>query len=241
MGFLQGSAGARRHETAARPRARGRTVVRAQPACESLDGRQLLSTAAAAPVALAVPPAATVATDAAKLAAVDPAAFARFENDLAQAESYSNVTQAQASLLAQDESAIDQAIEAGGYTSSATTTALGEVSDLIDNSFRSDPSQVTHQRVYLVSVDGRPFVRKHDPTIVVNVRSLLDRGLQGVSGGAQLVSSTINQMQAVAQAVDLTPKLHTALANDWRTLANKVSPATIDVYYKGQVDNFIKG
>jgi hypothetical protein len=206
--------------------------------CEVLGSRELLSTAA---VALAVPSAATVATDAALLKAGDPAAFARFENDLAQAESRSNVTRAQASLLAQDESAIDQAIEAAGYTSSATTQGVGEVSDLIDNSFRSDPSQVVKQRVYLVSVDGRPLARKGDPSITVNVRSELDEAVNGMTGGKQLVSSTIGQMKAVSQAVELTPRLHSALAADWRTLANKVSPVAVDVYYKGQVDNFIKG
>jgi hypothetical protein len=219
-------------------RLRGRRSTKLRPGCEMLDSRELPSTAG---VALAVPSAARLATDAALLNAADPTAFARFENDLAQAESRSNVTQAQASLLAQDESTIDQAIEAAGGTSSATTEALGEVSDFIDNSFRSDPSQVANQRVYVVSVDGRPLERKRDPTITLNVRSELDRAVYGVPEGKQLVSSTIGQMRAVSRAVDLTPRLHGALAADWRTLSNKVSPAVVDVYYKGQVDNFIKG
>jgi hypothetical protein len=208
------------------------------PACEMLDRRELPSAAA---LALALPSAATVAKDAALLNATDPTAFAKFENDLAQAQNHSSVTQSQASLLAQDESAIDQAIEAAGYSSSATTQALGEVSDFIDNSFRLDGSELMHQRVYVVSVDGRPLKGKHDPMITVNVRSELVEAVAGLADGNQLVSSTIGQMQAVSQAVNLTPRMHHALTADWRTLANNVSPVAVDVYFKGQVDNFIKG
>ncbi len=81
------------------------------PACEPLDGRQLLSTVAAATVALSTPPATAVAAAAADLNALDPSTFARFQSDLAQAESHSHVTEAQVDALAQDETALDQIIE----------------------------------------------------------------------------------------------------------------------------------
>jgi hypothetical protein len=65
-----------------------RTDTRRRPACETLDGRQLLSTV----VALPMPSACVAANAAAALEAADPRGFAKFQRDLAQAEGRSHVT-----------------------------------------------------------------------------------------------------------------------------------------------------
>ncbi len=88
---------------------RRRSRTKLSPACEPLDGRQLLSTVPA--VALATPPATAVANAATDLNAMVPLTFAKFQSDLAKAESHSQVTQAAVSALAQDEADIDQAID----------------------------------------------------------------------------------------------------------------------------------
>ena len=67
-------------------RLRGRPATGLTPACEPLDGRQLLSTVAAAPAMLPAPSAAAVANAAAELNARDPSTFARLQGELAQAE-----------------------------------------------------------------------------------------------------------------------------------------------------------
>jgi hypothetical protein len=102
--------GVARRDSGAERSLRGRASARLKPACEPLDGRQLLSTVAAAPAVLAAPSAAAVANAAAVLNTLDPSAFAQLQNELVQAESHSRVTQAQAGQLAQDEAAIDRAI-----------------------------------------------------------------------------------------------------------------------------------
>jgi hypothetical protein len=77
---------------------RRRASMNARPVCEPLDGRQLLSTVPA--VALATPPATAVANAATDLNALVPLAFAKFQSDLAKAESHSQVTQAAVNALA---------------------------------------------------------------------------------------------------------------------------------------------
>src|SRR5690348_13307919 len=102
-----------RHHSGAGHRTRGRDSIRVKPACEALDGRQLLSMVAA-PAVLPTPSAVAVANAAAELEALDPSEFARLQGELAQAEGHSRVTAAEAGKLAQDEAALDQAIETLG-------------------------------------------------------------------------------------------------------------------------------
>jgi hypothetical protein len=212
-----------------------RTGTKRRPACEPLDSRQLLSTV----VALPMPQASVAANAAATLNADDPKTFAKFQSDLAQAESHSQLTQAQVDLLAQDETAIDQAIESAGYSSSAMTSALSEVRSVIDYAFQTVPSHVETERVFVVSMNGQPLRRKHDPSVGENVQTLLDPAVSQVPDGKQLVSDTIDQMRAVDQAVDLTPRLYNALKADGKTLSNNAGPGNFVIDFDSQVQNFV--
>src|SRR5580693_829977 len=84
-------------------RDRQRPLTKRSLECSMLDGRQLLSTLAAAPAVLPAPPATAVANAAPILNSAAPTTFPKLQNALARAEEHSHVTQAQASKLAQDE------------------------------------------------------------------------------------------------------------------------------------------
>ena len=199
------------------------------PSCETLDSRQLLSTGATVPAALSSLPASVVANAAADLNALDPTAFTQFQNDLAKAESHSHVTEAQVNKLAQDETALAQAVQSGGLH--PVTPLLGhlDVQDVVNGAFRESPSQVARRR------------------------APLDEYVTDVPGGAQLVRQTIEQMQVVSRATAATPQLRDALLADWQSLEYVLGPnpdmdlgpgATnrdpLEVYFSGQVGNFIK-
>ena len=222
-----------------RRRGTERRANRLKPACEPLDDRQLLSTVAA----LTMPSASVAANAAAALEAADPRGFAKFQSDLAQAESHSQVTQAQVDALAQDEAAIDQAIAPPGLTPSVAANEVGMIRSFLDNAFQALPAHVATERLYVFvySSNGqpRPFVPRHDPSIVKNIQPLLDRSLAQVPDGKQLAQNTIDQMRAIAQAVDLTPRLDKALEADETALSNNAGPGNFAIYFDSQVMNFV--
>jgi hypothetical protein len=200
------------------------------PACEPLDCRLLLSTVATVPAALSSLPASVVATAAADLNALNLTSFPQFQSDLAKAESYSHVTQDQVDKLAQDETALAQAVQAGGLH--PVTPLLGnlDVQDVVDGAFRESPSQVA---------------RRQAP---------LDEYVTDVPGGTKLVHRTIEQMEVVSRATRIPLQLRDVLLGDWESLEYDLGPnpdtdlgpgAThrdpLEVYFSGQVGNFIKG
>jgi hypothetical protein len=240
-------------------RRRGRASTGAKPSCEALDGRQLLSTveAAAAPAVLPTPPATAVANAAAELNTIDATGFAAFERDLSLAETHSHVTPAEVGNLAQDEAALDQAINAAGLGANPTSTDLNQVQDVIDHAFLDN------------TLRAKGWAGK---------QQTLQQDLAGVPGVTPLINRTIAQMQVVARAArptgampgvisdgaqtrnvilpaNLAPEvLERTFPQAWRDLENAVAstPATslgpttadqhpLEVYYDGQVNNFIKG
>ena len=218
-----------------------RTDTKRRPACEPLDSRQLLSTVAALPM----PSASVAANAAAALEAADPRGFAKFQRDLAKAESRSHVTQAQVDALAQDEAAIDQAIIPPGLSPSVAANEVGMFRTFLDNAFQALPAHVATERlfVFVYSSNGRPrpLDPKHDPSIVKNIRPLLDRSVAEVPDGKQLAQNTIDQMRVIAQAVNLAPRLYNALKADATTLSNQAGPGNFAIYFDSQVMNFVHG
>ncbi len=230
---------------------RRRPWTKLKPRCEALDDRQLLSTMAAMPG----PSAAAVASAAAALNALDPTTFARFQGDLAQAEGRSHVTAAQASKLAQDETAIDQAMNAASqdpnsnFVKQKRNVAIdgNQVQNAVDYAFTSD--------VQYVGNVG--FAASHGLLGWANRRIELQQSLQLYSGMAPgwqgLIHRTIAEVQVVNRAIRTTPQLQVALSSDWTILENDLRPTEtttpgpagpdldpLQVYYDGQVNNFIK-
>jgi len=210
---------------------RRRASMNAKPACEPLDGRQLLSTVPA--VALGMPPATAVANAATDLNALDSKAFAKFQSDLAKAESHSHVTEAAVTALAQDESDIDQAIEASDLLPDPSKGVQNEVEDVIDTAFTAS------------SADLASWARGQ--------RADLRGYVISAPGAEQYVNQTVVQMEVVAREAHVTPQLSSALATDQAVLRRREGPNPdtdlgpgavnrdpLAVYYDGQVDNFIK-
>lgn len=197
--------------------------------CELLDGRQLLTTGVSATaLASLVPSSSAVANAAAILDSLQPTDFARFENDLAKAESHSSVNAAEINALAQDEVALNQMIQSAGLH---PHTSLGSLNlqDVVDDALKDTPSEAASNRAPLYEY------------------------VAGVSGGTQLVHQTIAQMQVVARAVRVSPQVQKALSTDWSLLETALGPkpdtnlgpgATdrdpLEVYFNGQVDKFVK-
>jgi hypothetical protein len=217
-------------DTRTRKGVRRRSLVRLSPACEALDGRQLLSGGPAATIALSAPPPATVANAGTILDSLAPTAFAQFQNDLARAERHSRVTEAQVSRLAQDEAAIDQAIVSRGLDSDTTSNDLDQVQDAVDDAFH-------------------PYLANG----LVQKRQVFEQLLPGVPNSRQLVSRTDAQILVVARAAGITGPYHNALSRDEQALTAELGPAPdtnlgagatnrdpLEVYYNGQIDGFIK-
>ena len=197
--------------------------------CEALDCRQLLSGAAAV---LPVPPATAVTNAAAILQSLDPKVFARLQSALARAESHSHVSQNQASLLATDEAALDDLVQSAGLDSDATASDQNHVQDAVDEAFHP-------------TLD-RPETWSKD-------ESTLEQYLADVPGSAPLVSQTIAQVHVVAREARVSGSLQRALSSDEQILTAKLGPNPnadlgpgavdrdpLEVYYDGQVNNFIK-
>jgi hypothetical protein len=209
---------------------RRRPSTHLKPACESLDSRQLLSCGPVPAVALSAPPATAVANAAAILDALAPTTFAQFESDLARAERHSRVSQGQASRLAQDEAALDQAIQSRGLDTNTTSNDLDQVQDAVDDAFH-------------------PYLANGLP----QKRQVLAQLLSGVPGSRRLINRTDAQMLAVARAAGITGSFHNALSDDEQVLTAALGPAPdtylgpgatdrdpLEVYYNGQINNFIR-
>jgi hypothetical protein len=238
----------------------GRTMRRgsrtkAGPRCEMLEDRRLLSTAT---VAVFTPPATAVANAATILEGSEPAGFAQFQSDLARAEQHSHVTAAEASALAQDVSAIDQAIVAAGLSTSATSAATNDVQDWADNAFTSGPAGIRDVAGHIVpSSQISQKLRK----ILVDVPAVFTAtGSDTDSSGAHQrsaqttpVDQLIGQMKVVARAARVTSALQSSLNRNFEEIAGALGPnpytnlgpgAThrdpLVVYYDAQVANFVK-
>ena len=105
------------------------------------------------------PPSAAVANAAAILDSLQPKDFARFENDLAKAESHSRVNAAEINALAQDEVALNQMIQSAGLH---PHTSLGSLNlqDVVDDALKDTPSEAVTNRApldeYVAGVPGGP-------------------------------------------------------------------------------------
>jgi hypothetical protein len=199
-------------------------------ACESLEGRQLMATAAeSTTLAVFSPPATAVSNAAEILNAANPRVFARFERALSAAERHSHLSESDAGILAQDESQIDLAIRSSSLTADNAQSTVNYVQDVID----------------FALVDNRRELAQS--------RAALDQYLSNVSAALPLVAPTISQMEIVAKMAHISPSLRNALEVDDRILTGDLGsnintdlgPGATDrdpfaVYYDGQAVNFVK-
>lgn len=201
-----------------------------QPACDQLDGRQLLSGASMAMVDLPAPSYQAAANAAAILDALDPTTFAQFQNDLSRAAAHSRVTPSQVNRLALDEGAIDQAIESRGLDSSTTAKDLNQAEDALDAAFH-------------------PYMANG----LVQKRNVIEQLIAGTPLSRQLADRADAQILAVARSAGITGAYHQTLSRDEQTLTADLGPNPdadlgpgalnrdpLTVYYNSQLENFVK-
>jgi hypothetical protein len=199
------------------------------PGCEVLDCRRLLSGTS---VVLPVPPATAVSSAATILDTIDPSVFVRLQADLARAESHSHVSQGQAGKLAQDEMALDQLVQAAGLDSTDAGRDIDHVQDAVDEAFHP-----TLDRAETWTKD----------------RLALEGDLANVPGSTPLIRRTISQVHIVATAARVAGPFQRVLAADEQIITANLGPNPdadlgpgavnrdpLEVYYNGQVNDFIK-
>ncbi len=208
----------------------GLDARRRRPACESLEGRQLMATAAGSTtLAVLSPPATAVSNAAEVLNSANPRLFARFQRALSVAERHSRLSMSDAGILAQDESQIDLAIRSSGLTTDNAQSTVNYVQDVIDYALVDTPRELAQDR------------------------TTLEQYLSNVPAAAPLVAPTVSQMEIVAKAAHISPALRRALQADHENLTSDLGsnlntdlgPGATDrdpfaVYYDGQVVDFIK-
>jgi hypothetical protein len=212
---------------------RPRRSTNLNPGFEALDGRQLLSTVVAAVAAgLSAPPATAVSNAAVILNNLDPTTFGRLQTDLARAEGHSRVSLVQASKLGVDEAALNGLVQSAGLDASATAGDLNHVQDAVDGAFHP-------------TLDRAETWAKDERT--------LEGYLTNVPGSTSLIKLTINEVHVVARAAGVSGPIQRALSRDEQILTADLGPTPnadlgpgavdrdpLQVYYNGQVDNFIK-
>jgi hypothetical protein len=214
----------------------GRAIVKLKPTCECLDGRQLLSTVAAAKAVLPVPSANAVANATATLNAVSPTAFAKFQSDLVDAEGQSRVTSADGRTLVRDEKIIDLTIESGGLDSSTTSTVVNQVQTDVDNAFLE------------TTLPASSWAQEQQ-----ELSQLLAQADPSQHFSSFFIRDVVDQMKVVARAARDTSQFNGAVTGDWAALTNDLGPTpdtnlgsgtagldALQIYYNGQVNKFIK-
>jgi hypothetical protein len=198
-----------------------RTRSKVSLTCDSLEGRRLLTTLPVVP--LNAPPTAAVSTATTILQEKAPAAFAKYQSDLAKAESSSRVSMAYLNAIALNEAQLDNAIESAGFSASQTSNNVNHVQDIIDASF----------------------------TGTVN-KAGLEAYIQGTSASPQLVKLTLSNMETIAKQSKVSAKEHATLTADINVVgaalganpdanlgAGETSRDPLIVYYDGQATNFV--
>ena len=189
--------------------------------CDSLEGRRLLTTLPVVP--LNAPPAAAVSTATTILQEKAPAAFAKYESDLAKAESSSHVSVAYLDAISLNESQLDKAIGSAGLNASQTSDDVNHIQDIIDASF----------------------------TGTVN-KAGLEAYVQGTTASPQLIKLTLSNMETIAKQSRVTAQEHAVLTADTKTIgaalganpdtnlgAGASSRDPLIVYYDGQATKFV--
>jgi hypothetical protein len=214
-------------------RPRGRRSTNVNPGLEALDGRRLLSTVIPGAIAvLSVPPATAVANAAVILNNLDPTNFGRLQSDLARAEGHSHVSQAQVGKLAGDETALDGLVESAGLDASATVGDMNHVQDAVDEAFHP-------------TLDRAETWAKDERT--------LEDYLADVPGSTPLIKLAINEVHIVARAARVSGPIQRVLSGEEQILTAELGPNPdsdlgpgavdrdpLEVYYNGQVGNFVR-
>jgi hypothetical protein len=199
-----------------------RARTKAALSCDSLEGRQLLATLPVLP--FSTPSTAVVATATNILQEKAPTAFAKYESDLAKAESTSRVSLAYENAISLNETQLDSAIESSGQSANAISAAVNHVQDIIDGAFTGT--------VYT---------------------SGLKADLEGTFASPQLVKLTISNMDAIAKQSCVSAKMKVTLAADMKAIGTILGPNPdtnlgagaadrdpLTVYYDGQAGKFVR-
>jgi hypothetical protein len=245
VGLLWKRLGSRRHSRPGQtsPR-RPRTL---NTACESLESRQLLSSATPGATEFAVPSTSLVTSAASILESAAPRAFAHLQAALTRAEQQSKVSPADATALAQDESAIEQEIESANLSPYETGNDLNIVQDGVDYAFTEDSIGFhVGRNSYRLGEVGREF-----DYLLGDVPAVFSATTTSTSTSA--INQFVNQIKVVANQSRLAPAVQSALKTSYNAVNKALgrNPNTMPgpggtardpliVYYDAQANNFLR-
>ena len=199
-----------------------RTRSKASLACDSLEGRRLLTTLPVVP--LNAPPAAAVVTATSILQAKAPQAFQAFASDLAHAESSSRITPAQFDALATIESALDSGINSSGLAPDVAAAKVGLLQDQIDGAFAGNVDRAS----VVANLQGTSASAQFINKTVADMQSIA----RSAHISPQVHSALVRHKAAIAAALGPKPDTNLGIgAADRDPLA---------VYYNAQVSEFVR-
>jgi hypothetical protein len=213
-------------------------------ACEALEGRQLLSTVAAAAAQLTMPSESLVTNATAILEHAAPKAFAQLETALTRAEQQSKVNPADASALAQDEAVVEQDIESANLSPYETGNDLNIVQDWVDYAFTADSVGFHVGRSsYRVGEVSREF-----NNLLGDVPAVFSA--TDASTSTSPIDQFVDQIKVVAHESKLAPAVGSALKRSYNAVNRALGPNPntlpgpggtardpLIVYYDAQANN----
>jgi hypothetical protein len=222
-------------------------LAKRKPACEALDNRQLLSTAAPVATEFSMPSAALVTNATTILESLAPKTFAQFQTAMAQAEQDSHVNQADVSALAQDEATVDQDIESASITPYQNGNDLNIVQDWADYALTyGSVGFHVGPKLYPISAVSQRLDR-----VLANVPAVFHAS--GPDTSISPIDQLIDQIKVVAKQARLTPAVQSALNRSYNSLNHDLGPDAntmpgpggtmrdpLIVYYDAQVNDFVK-
>jgi hypothetical protein len=225
-----------------------RRQTKLKAACESLDSRQLLSTATAAATELSLPSASLVTNATAILESTGPRAFGQLEAALTRAEQQSKVNPADAIALAQDEGIIEQDIESANLSPYETGNDLNLVQDWVDYAFTADSIGFHVGRIsYRLGEVSREF-----DSLLGDVPAVFS-ATDSSSTSTSPIDQFVDQIKVVSNESKLAPAVQSALKRSYNALNAALGPKPntmpgpggtardpLIVYYDAQANNFLK-
>ena len=215
--------------------------------CESLESRQLLSTATPGAAEFTMPSTSLVTNATAVLESAAPTAFAHLQAALTRAEQHSTVKPADATALAQDEAVIEQEIQSANLSPYETGNDLNLVQDWVDYAFTSDsigfhvgPSS------YRLGEAAREF-----DGLLGDVPAVFSA--TGSSTSTSAINQFVDQIKVVANESRLAPAIQSSLKRSYDAINKALgpNPNTIPgpggtardpliIYYDAQANSFLR-
>jgi hypothetical protein len=198
-----------------------KTRTKTALACDSLEGRRLLTSLPVVP--LSTPPIAAVASATSILQQKAPASFAKYEADLEKVEASSHISVAYENAISLNEAQLENAIESAGFSTAQATNDINHIQDVIDASFTG----TVNKKGLEADIQGSSATPQLVKLTISNMDSIAR--LSGVS--IKLHATLSADSKAITSALGPNP--------DTNLGAGAIDRDPLVVYYNAQASKFV--